>query len=87
MAMRERVTRSVSLGGSSLSHTLLERLPRLNMLANTGMWNVTVNIDCCTERGNLVCGTKGHRNLKYWDEWLPGSVSAIDQQVRARHKR
>ena len=38
---------------------LIKRLPNLKMVANTGMWNVALDIETCTEQGVLVCGTGG----------------------------
>jgi phosphoglycerate dehydrogenase-like enzyme len=42
--------------------TLIERLPNLRLLVTAGMWNASVDIDACTERGIQVCGTRdlGH---------------------------
>ncbi|MCI0440269.1 MAG: D-2-hydroxyacid dehydrogenase family protein [Chloroflexi bacterium] len=50
MAVRER---------TPFPRSLLERLPNLKMIANTGMRNAAIDMSACTELGILVCGTSG----------------------------
>lgn len=38
---------------------LLERLPRLRLIATTGMRNLGIDLAACRERGVTVCGTEG----------------------------
>lgn len=50
IAMRER---------TAFPRALIERLPRLRMIALTGARSWTMDIDACSERGVLVCNTGG----------------------------
>ena len=74
MALRER---------TPFSRALLERLPKLKMLANTAMWNVVVDMDCCTERGILVCGTGGGSMPAFELTW--GLIFAITRNIPLEH--
>ena len=38
---------------------VLERLPKLKLLITTGMRNASVDVKAATERGIVVCGTRG----------------------------
>ncbi len=40
-----------------LRRSLLERLPRLRMIATTGNWNAAIDIDAAEQLGITVCGT------------------------------
>jgi len=53
VAMRER---------TAFRRTLLERLPKLQLLVTTGMRNASIDVAAAKERGVLVCGT---RSLDY----------------------
>ena len=75
MALRER---------TPFPRALLERLPRLKMLANTGMGNVAVDIKCCTERGILVCGTGGGGASTFELTW--GLILAITRNIPLEHQ-
>jgi phosphoglycerate dehydrogenase-like enzyme len=75
MALRER---------TPFPRALLERLPRLKMLANTGMWNAAVDIDFCTERGILVCGTGGGGISTFELTW--GLILAITRNIPLEHQ-
>ena len=48
MAMRER---------QPFPRALLERLPRLKMIASAGRRNAAIDLNACTDLGILVCGT------------------------------
>ncbi|MCZ6531452.1 MAG: D-2-hydroxyacid dehydrogenase family protein [SAR324 cluster bacterium] len=74
MAMRER---------TPFPRALLERLPRLKMVANTAMWNVSLDIDCCTELGILVCGTAGGSMPTFELTW--GLIFAITRNIPLEH--
>ena len=50
MAMRER---------TPFSRSLLERLPKLQLLTTTGMRNAAIDLDAAADCGVLVCGTGG----------------------------
>lgn len=50
MALRERTL---------FRRSLLERLPRLKLIATAGMRNAAIDLDAATELGILVCGTAG----------------------------
>lgn len=53
LAMRER---------TAFPAALIERLQRLRMLSVTGSRTRTLDLDACTARGILVCGTGGERS-------------------------
>ncbi|MCZ6557255.1 MAG: D-2-hydroxyacid dehydrogenase family protein [SAR324 cluster bacterium] len=74
MAMRER---------TPFPRALLERLPRLKMVANTAMWNVSLDIDCCTELGILICGTAGGSMPTFELTW--GLIFAITRNIPLEH--
>lgn len=50
VAMRER---------TPFPRSVLERLPRLELLVTTGPFNAAIDIDAAEERGVTVCGTRG----------------------------
>ncbi len=50
MAMRER---------TPFQRSLLEKLPKLQLLTTTGMRNAAIDIDAAADCGVLVCGTSG----------------------------
>src|SRR5271170_6612974 len=50
LTMRER---------TPLPGSLIERLPRLRMLAITGARNASLDVAACTARGVVVCNTEG----------------------------
>jgi phosphoglycerate dehydrogenase-like enzyme len=50
LSMRER---------TPLPATLIDRLPKLRMLAITGTYNSTLDVAACTTRGVVVCNTTG----------------------------
>lgn len=50
MAMRER---------TPFPRSLLERLPKLQLLTTTGMRNAAIDLDAATDCGVVVCGTGG----------------------------
>jgi phosphoglycerate dehydrogenase-like enzyme len=51
VAMRER---------SAFSAPLLERLPRLALLASTGLRNAAIDVAACKRLGIATCGSRGH---------------------------
>ncbi|MFC1862069.1 D-2-hydroxyacid dehydrogenase family protein [Chloroflexota bacterium] len=48
VAMRER---------TPFDRGILDRLPNLQLLVTTGMWNASIDLDAATNLGILVCGT------------------------------
>jgi phosphoglycerate dehydrogenase-like enzyme len=54
IAMRER---------TAFSASLLTRLPKLRMIALTGMRAASLDLEACTKQGILVCNTAGGRSL------------------------
>ncbi len=74
MVMRER---------TPFPRELLERLPNLKMIANTAMWNVTLDVECCTERGIVVCGTAGGAMPTFELTW--GLIFAITRNIPLEH--
>lgn len=53
VAMRER---------TAFPAAVLERLPRLALLASTGLRNAAIDVDACRRLGIAVCGARGHRS-------------------------
>jgi phosphoglycerate dehydrogenase-like enzyme len=51
VAMRER---------TAFDRALIERLPALRLLVTTGLRNASIDVAAATERGIVVCGTRGH---------------------------
>ncbi len=76
MLMRER---------TPFPRSLLERLPRLRMVANTAMWNVALDLECCTERGILVSGTGGGSMPTFELTW--GLIFAVMRNLSLEHER
>ena len=50
MAVRER---------TPFQRSLLERLPKLKLIASAGMRNAAIDVDAATDLGIVVCGTEG----------------------------
>jgi phosphoglycerate dehydrogenase-like enzyme len=76
MLMRER---------TPFPRSLLEKLPKVRMIANTGMWNATLDLECCTERGILVCGTAGGSMPTFELTW--GLIFAVMRNIPLEHER
>jgi phosphoglycerate dehydrogenase-like enzyme len=81
LAMRER---------TFFPAALIERLQRLRMLNVTGSRTRTLDLDACTARGILVCGTGGERSGAATAELALGlllaarrSIPAADAAMRA----
>ena len=77
--MRERT--SFSLG-------LLDRLPNLRLIATSGMWNASVDLAACEERGIAVCGTHSSGGGTAQVTWalilaLAQQVTVVDRDIRA----
>ncbi len=76
MLMRER---------TPFSRSLLERLPGLRMVANTAMWNVALDLECCTERGITVSGTGGGSMPTFELTW--GLIFALMRNLSLEHEQ
>ena len=83
IAMRER---------SPLPATVIERLPRLRMIALTGARTWTLDIEACSARGIVVCNTGGAMATAATAELATGlllaaarALPAADASMRAGH--
>lgn len=72
VAMRERTPFPASV---------LERLPRLKLLASTGLRNAAIDIEACRRRGIAVSGARGARN------GLAATAETAWALILALHKR
>lgn len=78
VAMRER---------TPLPRERLERLPNLQLLITTGMWNRAIDMDAARERGVMVCGTESSREAPVELAWamilgLARNIAAEDHAMR-----
>ncbi|TQM11869.1 D-2-hydroxyacid dehydrogenase family protein [Pseudonocardia kunmingensis] len=62
-----------------LGRSVLERLPRLRLLVTTAMRNAAIDLDAATERGVLVCGTRGNKRSTVELTW--GLVLALLRDI------
>jgi phosphoglycerate dehydrogenase-like enzyme len=74
LAMRER---------TAFPAALIERLQRLRMLNVTGSRTRTLDLDACTARGILVCGTGGERSGAATAELALGMLLAARRSIPA----
>ncbi len=79
MALRER---------TPFRRSLLERLPRLKLLASAGMSNAAIDVAAATELGIVVCGTQGSSRSTMELTWglvlaLLRSIPLEDRATRA----
>jgi phosphoglycerate dehydrogenase-like enzyme len=72
VAMRER---------TSFPASVIERLPRLRLLASTGLRNAAIDAEACRRQGIVVSGARGARN------GLAGTSEAAWALILALHKR
>jgi phosphoglycerate dehydrogenase-like enzyme len=67
---------------------VLERLPNLKLIVTSGMWNASVDLAACEERGIAVCGTQAGGGGTAQVTWalilaLAQDVTACDRDIRA----
>lgn len=72
VAMRERTRFPASVIG---------RLPRLKLIATTGMWNAAIDLSACAGRGVQVSGSRGLRGSTADVAW--GLILSLARQLRA----
>ena len=72
VAMRER---------TAFPASVIERLPRLRLLASTGLRNAAIDLDACARRGVVACGARGAPN------GLAATAEVAWALVLALHKR
>ncbi len=72
VAMRERTPFPASV---------IERLPRLKLLASTGLRNAAIDLEACRRQGITVCGARGARN------GLAATAETAWALILALHKR
>ena len=64
---------------TGLGRSVLERLPRLRLLVTTAMRNAAIDLDAATERGILVCGTRGNKRSTVELTW--GLILALLRDI------
>lgn len=74
MAMRER---------TPFPRSLLEKLPRLKLIATAGMRNASIDIEAATDLGILVCGTSGLKSTTAELTW--GLILAVVRNIPREH--
>jgi len=74
MAMRER---------TPFPRSLLEKLPRLKLIATAGMRNASIDIDAATDLEILVCGTSGLKSTTSELTW--GLILAVVRNIPREH--
>jgi phosphoglycerate dehydrogenase-like enzyme len=72
VAMRER---------TAFPASVIERLPRLKLLASTGLRNAAIDLEACRRQGITVCGARGARN------GLAATAETAWALILALHKR
>ena len=72
VAMRER---------TAFPASVITRLPRLKLLASTGLRNAAIDMEACLKQGVVVCGAKGARH------GLAATAETAWALVLALHKR
>jgi len=76
VAMRER---------TPFRRTLLERLPKLQLLVTTGMVNASIDLKAAAERGIVVCGTDSLRHPTAELTW--GLILALARSIPCESAR
>jgi phosphoglycerate dehydrogenase-like enzyme len=71
-----------------LPRRLIERLPNLKLIATSGMWNASVDLEACEERGIAVCGTQVGGGGTVQVTWalilaLAQAITTCDSDIRA----
>lgn len=74
MALRER---------TAFSRSLLEKLPKLKLLATAGMRNASIDLEAATELGILVCGTAGRSESTAELTW--GLILSVMRHIPGEH--
>jgi phosphoglycerate dehydrogenase-like enzyme len=79
LLMRER---------TPLRRPLLDRLPNLKLIVTSGMWNASVDLEACEERGIVVSGTQTSGSGTSQVTWalifaLAQQITTVDRDVRA----
>lgn len=78
VAMRERTVFNASL---------LSRLPRLRLIASTGLRNAAIDLDACDRLGITVCGARGTKNgLASTAEIAWSLILALHKKTIASHQ-
>jgi phosphoglycerate dehydrogenase-like enzyme len=78
VAMRER---------TAFPSTVLERLPRLALLASTGLRNAAIDVEACQRLGIATCGSRGHRTgLATTAETAWALILALAKRLMASHQ-
>jgi phosphoglycerate dehydrogenase-like enzyme len=67
-----------------LGRSVLERLPRLRLLVTTAMRNAAIDLDAATERGVLVCGTRGNKRSTVELTW--GLILALLRDIPGQQR-
>ncbi len=67
--------------------SLLGRLPNLQLLVTTGMWNASIDLVACEERGIVVCGTRSGGGGTAQVTWalilaLAQQIPLVDRDIR-----
>jgi phosphoglycerate dehydrogenase-like enzyme len=67
---------------------LIERLPNLQLIVTTGMWNASVDLAACEARGIIVCGTQsaGSGTAQLTAALMTAlaqQITVVDRDVRA----
>ena len=77
VAMRER---------TAFPASVIERLPRLQLLASTGLRNAAIDLEACRRQGVTVCGARGARNgLAATAETAWALILALHKRLRVSH--
>ena len=68
--------------------SLIARLPNLQLLLTTGMWNASIDLVACEERGVVVCGTQVGGGGTAQLTWalllaLAQQIPVVDADIRA----
>lgn len=68
--------------------SLIERLPNLRLLLTSGMWNASIDLVACEERGIVVCGTQYGGGGTAQLTWalilaLAQQIAVVDGDIRA----
>jgi phosphoglycerate dehydrogenase-like enzyme len=69
------------------SRALIDRLPNLKLIATSGMWNASVDLVACEERGIAVCGTQTGGGGTAQVTWalifaLAQQIATVDRDIR-----
>jgi phosphoglycerate dehydrogenase-like enzyme len=67
--------------------SLIDRLPNLKLITTSGMWNASVDLVACEERGIAVCGTQTSGSGTAQVTWalifaLAQQITVVDRDIR-----